>query len=199
MAPPADWHTGAAPPETTRMSASPESLGHITAEQYLDFENSPHASRHELVDGWLYAMVGGTLRHEHIALNLAAALSTHLAGGPCRPYKGDLKLRLGDDFYYPDIIVRCDVDTSDDATWLSDADVIIEVLSPSTQRYDRGDKRIAYWRAPSLAEYITVAQHEQLAERQRAPGSDIERIQGEGAELHIARLDFRMPLADLYV
>jgi len=98
------------------------------------FENPPHASRHELVDGWLYAMVSETLRHERIALNLAAALSAHLAGGACRPYKGDLKLRLGDGFHYPDTIVRCDDES-----------------------------------------------------------------QGDGADLHIERLGFRIRLADLYL
>ena len=154
--------------------------------------------RHELVDGWLYAMVGGTIRHERIGGNLFAALASHLAGGPCRAYKGDLKLRLGDDFYDPDIIVRGDDDTPDDATWLSDADVLIEVLSPSTQRCARGDKRQAYWAAPSLAEYITVAQHDELAERQSARDAAIERFEGDDAVLRIQRLGFEISLAELY-
>ena len=78
------------------MLVSPESLPRLTPDDYLGYEQQQ--LRHELVDGYLYAMTGASDRHEEIALNLAAALRTHLRGGPCRVYKGNLKIRVADDF-----------------------------------------------------------------------------------------------------
>ena len=110
------------------MIISPEILPRMSAGQYLDYEQTQEI-RHELVDGYLYAMVGASDRHEEIAMNLAAALSLHLRGGPCRVYKSDLKLRIGDDFYYPDIFVRCGTERGD-PYFKTDPVLIVEVLSP---------------------------------------------------------------------
>jgi len=123
------------------MIASPESLPRLGPEAYLEYERE-QSLRHELVDGYLYAMTGSSDRHEEIALNLAAALRVHLKGTPCRAYKGDLKLRVADDFYYPDVFVRCGEDRGD-AYFKTDPVLIAEGLSPSAPRYDRGDKRLA--------------------------------------------------------
>jgi Uma2 family endonuclease len=122
---------------------SPESLPRMTPDQYLHYETE-QPIRHELVDGYLYAMTGANDRHEEIALNLASALQVHLRGTGCRAYKGDLKIRVADDFYYPDIFVRCN-EQRHDPYFKTDPLLIIEVLSPSTQRYDRGDERLAYF------------------------------------------------------
>jgi Uma2 family endonuclease len=114
------------------MLTSPESLPRLKPTGYLAYERE-RSTRHELVDGYLYAITGSTDRHEEIALNLATALHTHLRGSDCRVYKGDLKIRVGDDFYYPDVFVRCGA-RGGDAYFKTDPVMIAEVLSPSTQR-----------------------------------------------------------------
>jgi Uma2 family endonuclease len=82
------------------MIISLDALPRMTPDDYLVYEHQ-QSVRHELVDGYLYAMTGASDRHEEIALNLAAALQAHLRGTGCRAYKGDLKIRSADDFFIP--------------------------------------------------------------------------------------------------
>lgn len=179
------------------MHAQPESLPRMSPEAYLAFEQDQEA-RHELVDGYLYAMTGASDRHEEIALNLAAALRVHLRGSQCRVYKGDLKIRIADDFYYPDVFVRCS-EQRGDAYFKTDPVMIAEVLSPSTQRHDRGDKRLAYSQIPTLRDYLLIAQDRMLVEIYR-PGdlSHCQRLDQPEDLLCLDALGFSMSLADLY-
>lgn len=85
------------------MTISPESLPQMSPNDYLKYESSQDI-RHELVDGYLYAMTGASDRLEEITLNLVASLHAHLRGSACRAYKGDLKIRHQDNFYYPDVL-----------------------------------------------------------------------------------------------
>jgi len=133
-----------------------ESLPRLSAEEYLAFERESEI-RHELMDGYLYAMTGASDRHEEIAANLLAALHGHLHGSGCRVYGSNLKIRVGDDFLYPDLFVRCASERGD-PFFKTDPTLVIEILSPGTQRYDRGDKRLAYQSLVSLKEYVLVAQ-----------------------------------------
>lgn len=179
------------------MYATPESLPRLTAAEYIDWENQQEI-RHELVDGYLYAMTGASLRHDEIAMNLAAALHTHLAGGPCRVYKSDIKVQVANNFYYPDIVVRCeDGQTTANEYSLADPKVIIEVLSPSTQRFDRGDKRLAYQQIPSLSDYILISQDSVLVELFGSDGSVV-RVDAETDVLTVQSLGFSIRLLDLY-
>ena len=180
------------------MYASPESLPRMNPAEYLDWETQQD-TRHELVDGYLYAMTGASLRHDEIAMNIAAALHQHLKGGACRVYKSDIKIRIANNFYYPDISVRCG-DTADDADHysLSDPTCIIEILSPSTQRFDRGDKRLAYQQIPSLKEYILVAQREILIEQFIGEEPSFS-LRQTADVLRLPSLNFSMPLSEIYV
>jgi Uma2 family endonuclease len=135
-----------------------ESLPRMSVSDYLALERESEI-RHELVDGYLYAMTGASDRHEEIAANLLAALHQHLQGTGCRVYGSNLKIRVGDDFLYPDLFVRCAAERGD-SYFKTDPKLVVEVLSPNTQRYDRGDKRLAYQSLPSLQEYVLVAQDE---------------------------------------
>lgn len=179
------------------MYATPESLPRLTAAEYLDWENQQEI-RHELVDGYLYAMTGASLRHDEISMNLAAALYNHLAGSSCRVYKSDIKVQVANNYYYPDIIVRCD-DGQSTANEFSLADpmVIIEVLSPSTQRFDRGDKRLAYQQINSLTDYLLVSQDSMLVEHFRADGS-VMTLKNKDDVLSIEGLQFSILLAQIY-
>jgi Uma2 family endonuclease len=146
-----------------------ESLPRMSVPAYLAFERESEI-RHELVDGYLYAMTGASDRHEEIAANLLAAIHQHLQGSGCRVYGSNLKIRVGDDFLYPDLFVRCAAERGD-SYFKTDPTLIIEVLSPNAQRYDRGDKRPAYQSLPSLQEYLLVAQDEPNIEVHRRTDS----------------------------
>lgn len=120
------------------MHIMPESLLRLTVPEYLDWDNHQE-TRHELLDGYLYAMSSASLRHDEIAMNFATALYSHLAGSGCRVCKSDIKVQVGNSFYYPDIVVQCSGSQSTVSDFsLIDPKVIIEVPSPSTQRFDRG-------------------------------------------------------------
>ncbi len=169
----------------------------MSPEAYLAYEQDQPV-RHELVDGYLYAMTGATDRHEEIALNLATALRTHLRGGPCRVYKGDLKIRVADDFYYPDVFVRCGEERGD-PYFKTDPVVIAEVLSPGTQRYDRGDKRLAFFTLPTLSEYVLIAQDRTRVEvYRRGSHAAPERLERPQDLLRLESLGFTLPLSELY-
>ena len=180
------------------MPVSPDTLPRMTPEEYLAYEHSQEI-RHELVDGYLYAMTGASRRHEEIALNLAAALHAHLRGKPCRAYKGDLKIRVGADFHYPDVFVRCGEPAADgDPYAASDPVLVAEVLSPSTQRYDRGDKRLACWSLPSMREYVLIAQDRRHVEVTRLGEPESIVLTRDEDSLTLDSIGFSMALADLY-
>ena len=178
------------------MHVSPEALPRIEPDDYLAYERAQDI-RHELVDGYLYAMTGASDRHEEIALNLASALRVHLRGGPCRAYKGDPKIRSADDFYYPDVFVRCGEERGDPC-FKTDPVVIAEVLSPSTQRHDRGDKRLAYRRLPSLCEYLLIAQNRPQVEILRRGEDEPLVLERSSDTLVLDSIGFSMTLAELY-
>jgi len=178
------------------MTLSPESLPRMSPNEYLNYENSQEI-RHELVDGYLYAMTGASDRHEEITLNLVASLHAHLRGSSCRAYKGDLKIRQQDDFYYPDVFVRCSEERGD-PYFKTDPVLVAEVLSPSTQRYDQGDKRMAYWSLPTLQEYILIWQDRMRVELTRRDQPDTIVLEKPDDMLVLDSVDFSFTLADLY-
>lgn len=132
----------------------------LSVEDFLSGEERAEV-RHEYVAGDVYAMGGASTRHNGLALNLSAALLAHVRGGPCKLYMSDVKVRIqvkGEDyFYYPDVMVTCRPD--DAAThYRVHPKVLVEVLSPSTERTDRREKRFLYQCIPALEEYVLVSQ-----------------------------------------
>lgn len=180
------------------MIISAETLPRMTVDQYLRYEQE-NDIRHELVDGYLYAMVGNSDRHEEITCNLLAALHQHLRSTPCRVYGSNLKLRVRDNFYYPDLFVRCGNDPGD-RYFKTDPILVAEILSPSTLRYDQGDKRLAYQTLASLKEYVITAQDTQYAEIYRRMDEGWEHLVygPETDHLPLTSVDFAIPFADLY-
>ena len=118
-------------------------------------------SRHEFVDGRIYAMSGASRRHNEICLDLASALQAHLRGGPCRTYIEAVKVQISDDigeaYYYPDVFVACEPG-DDDSHVVHNPKLIIEVLSESTSRIDRTDKLTNYKRIPTVEEIVLIEQ-----------------------------------------
>lgn len=133
----------------------------LTEAEYLAFERSAE-SRHEFHRGEIFAMAGASESHNLITLALASAVRAKLQGKPCRTYSVDMRVyaRESKTYMYPDIVVACPpiefLDEKRDT--LLNPQVVIEVLSPSTEAYDRGAKFDLYREAPSLQQYVLVSQ-----------------------------------------
>ncbi len=148
--------------------------------------------RHEYLGGYVYAMTGGSLRHNRIALNIASHLMQLLAGSPCQVFINDVKLHVqaANSVYYPDVLVHCGQGPAGDAKVLTDAALIVEVLSDSTAQTDRREKRAAYQRLSGLRVYWIVSQDTQRAEvhLRDAEGSWTVQVLGRGELLPTAGL-----------
>lgn len=114
--------------------------------------------RHEFVAGEVFAMAGADEAHVTVAGNVYMALRQGLSGTPCRTFITDMKLRVeaADAFFYPDVMVTCSAADAADTLVKREPLLLVEVLSPATAAYDRGDKFAAYRRLASLREYLLV-------------------------------------------
>lgn len=142
------------------MSAIPEPQW--TVKSYLAFEEASDV-RHEYVDGYVYAMAGVSRQHDLITGNVFATLHAQLKDSPCEVHTGDMRVRVNAEVYaYPDVSVVCDKPQFGDEKpdTLLNPTVIFEVLSPTTERFDRGKKSAGYRAMPSLQEYVLIAQDE---------------------------------------
>jgi Uma2 family endonuclease len=133
----------------------------LTEEQYLEIERTAER-KSEYFNGEMFAMAGASIQHVAINDNLVGILLRVLAGSGCRSYSRDLRLRISSTgmYTYPDMVVICGkIQLSEtDKNTVTNPTVIVEILSPSTQNYDRGDKFAHYRAIPSLREYVMIAQ-----------------------------------------
>ena len=138
--------------------------GPMSVEEYLRFEAAAE-TKHEYVDGEVYAMTGVTLRHAKIVTNLVKRLARAAEGGPCQVIAVDVKVRAAKErVYYPDIVVVC-TPHLDDELVIDDPCYVVEVTSPGTARTDRGEKRAAYRGVASLRAYHIVDHRRRRVER----------------------------------
>ena len=129
---------------------------YLSPEEYLQMEAQSDI-KHEYIVGQVYAMAGATDIHVTIALNMAVLLRSHLRGTGCRVYISDMKVKIENkSFFYPDVIVTCDARDRENTTYKEYPRLIIEVLSDSTEAFDRGDKFADYQTLPSLQEYVLI-------------------------------------------
>lgn len=133
-----------------------------TPDEFLDFERAtPY--KHELLDGRVLDMVGGSENHSIITAQVTMLLGMHLRGRSCTVFSSDLRVATpGRSYFYPDVTVTCGPRQfeHEQRDSLTNPTVIVEVLSPSTAAYDRGDKFHAYQTIPSLQHYVLIA-HDQ--------------------------------------
>lgn len=175
----------------------------LTPDQYLQMEETGNI-KHEYIDGQIYAMAGATDTHVTIAGNLFALLRNHVRGSSCRVYISDMKARIErlNRFYYPDIIVSCDERDRQTSTYKSFPSLIIEVLSDSTEAFDRGDKFADYQQTESLREYILISTKQQRVDCLRRNEQQLWVFQSYDRREHISfRLDsinFEIKLELLY-
>lgn len=167
----------------------------MTAAEFLLWDET-QADRHEFVRGEIFMMPGGIDRNSTVALNLVVALRPHLGGSPCHVYASDVKLRIeaADCFFYPDLMVTCSPADLDSRKFKHEPLLVVEVLSPSTAAFDRGDKFADYRQLPSLAEYLLVDVDRQRCDlyRKGADGLWVLHPSGPTEALHLASVDLRI-------
>lgn len=181
------------------MIASP---GHLTPDDYLQLETESPV-KHEYIDGQVYAMAGASDSHVTIALNLATLLRSHVRGTGCRVYISDMKARVEarNRFYYPDVMVTCDPRDQETADYKRFPKLIVEVLSESTEAFDRGDKFADYQTLESLQEYVLINTRHQRVESFRRNEARLWVLQyytPEVEKFHLESLGFTDTLAALY-
>ena len=184
------------------MSANPKRL--LTPEEYLAQERRAEF-RSEYFRGEVFAMAGASWEHTLVKDNLAAETRGHLKEGPCRVLTSDLRVKITATgmYTYPDIAIVCEKPQFEDDVFdtLLNPHALVEVLSDSTEKYDRGAKFAHYRQIPSLREYVLVAQDRVLMERyvRQADESWILTVftDATGA-FEFASVPVRVPLAEVY-
>jgi Uma2 family endonuclease len=172
----------------------------LTPQEYFEWE-AQQRDRHEYFDGEVYAMAGGSMAHADIALNIAGTIKQHLAGR-CKVRNSDAKVGITENgpFTYPDVSVSCDDRDRTAQQFIQSPCLIIEVLSPSTEAYDRGGKFKLYRRLASLQEYVLVGSEAQSIEvfRRNPSGSWEFTAYGEGDEVTLSSIDLRVSIDGFY-
>ena len=171
----------------------------VSYADYLAIE-ARSGARHEYVDGVVEALAGGSARHARLGASLGRVLGNLLGDGPCQPYSSDLRLRVPATHFagYPDLSVICgDPEApADDRHAAINPVLIVEVLSESTERWDRGGKFFHYQQLPSLTHYLLVSQDAPRIEHfQRQPdGSWRYQMFGPGEAVHLSALGVALPV-----
>ena len=164
---------------------------HFSFQEYVRLEESSTV-KHEFLDGLVWAMAGGSPDHAAVAVNVSTLLATQLRDRPCRVFGSDLRVRVKETGLgtYPDVSVVCgrlELDPDDpQGHTVTNPVLLVEVLSPSTDAYDRGEKLAHYKRIPSLQEVVLVAYDRRQLE--------VWRREGSGWILDVAHGDQRAPL-----
>lgn len=183
------------------MIASPQNA-YLTAEEYLQREkNTP--VKHEYINGEIYAMAGATDTHVTIAGNIFALLLSHLRGSGCRVYISDMKARIESKnrFYYPDVMVTCEEKDRENTTYKKFPRLIIEVLSDSTEAFDRGDKFVDYQSLETLQEYVLINSNKARIECFRRTEKNLWMLQfytEADRQFQFSSIDFSGTIDDIY-
>jgi Uma2 family endonuclease len=183
----------------------PRTLSHFSPEEYLAFERGTDA-KHEYLDGHVYAMAGESIEHSRICVNVAGELRARLKGSPCEVLSPNMKVVTSPSglFSYPDVVVLCGEPRFYDERRdiLTNPTLVFEVLSPSTEAYDRGEKFLRYrTQIEALREYVLVSQHRPLVEHyvRQSDGSWSYSSAGDLSEaIDLSSIDCRLPLSEIY-
>lgn len=175
---------------------------YITPEEYLQLELQSDV-KHEYIDGYVYAMAGANDAHVTVTLNLATLLRNHVRGSGCRVFMSDMKARIEklNRYYYPDIMVTCDARDKENMTEKKYPCLIVEVLSDSTEAFDRGDKFADYQVLETLQEYVLINVKRPRVECFRRSGEGLWLLQsyaGSGGTFRLESVDFGAEMNVLY-
>ena len=176
----------------------------VSVAEYLAAEKTA-AFKSEYFNGETFAMAGASRPHNRVKDNLIGELHARFKGGPCQTFSSDQRVLVDRTglYTYPDLVIVCgEVETAEhDDDTVTNPRVVVEVLSPSTERYDRTTKFRHYQQMPSVQEYLLVSQAEPLCERftRQDDGSwALVSFVGLDAAVELRSVGVRVPLADLY-
>ncbi len=183
------------------MIAQPQYPQKMTPAEYLAWE-AQQEHRHEYVDGEILAMTGGSIPHTKIYLNFYTALRPHLRERGCEAYVADVKVQTHKNsrYFYPDIVITCNADDLQSEQFVKNPTVMIEVLSPSTASYDRGEKFKYYRQIASLEEYVLVDSKSMSVEVYRRGEGKMWSYYayGEGEAIVLRSIEFECAIEVLY-
>ena len=176
----------------------------FTIEEYLAMEEAA-TEKNEYYRGEIFAMSGAKMPHNRISVNLLIELGTKLKGKQCQPFGSDQRIHIEANtlFTYPDISIICgEPETLNNDNWnVLNPSVLIEILSPSTKNYDRGEKFKLYRDIPILKEYILVDSetiHIEIFRLNEARRWELEEYNAAGEMLYIRTINEYISLADIY-
>ncbi|RKU17722.1 hypothetical protein C6503_10605 [Candidatus Poribacteria bacterium] len=175
----------------------------LTPQEYLAWERKADI-KHEYLRGEIIAMSGASRAHSLIVTNISGELYIQLKEGMCEVHTNDMRVRTTPEtsYFYPDVVVVCDQPRFEDNTFdtLLNPIVLVEVLSPSTEAYDRGEKFEHYQQLTSLREYILVSQDEVRVEHHRRQRTEWQPIEFRSLEdvLSLTSIDCELSLEDIY-
>jgi Uma2 family endonuclease len=176
---------------------------YYTPEEYLALERAAEY-KSEYLAGEIFAMAGASEDHNTIATNIVRQLGNQFQGRPCRVYVSDMRVRVSPAglYTYPDVVALCGPRefADDHRDTLINPTVIFEILSPSTEAYDRGEKFAQYWRLASLTDYVLVAQDRARVEHctRQGDGWFVTAASALDDALRLASIDAVLPLAAIY-
>ncbi|MGI9280854.1 MAG: Uma2 family endonuclease [Endozoicomonas sp.] len=173
----------------------------ISVENYLAEEQESEV-KHEYVNGYIYAMVGSSRRHNLLNVTLTTLFKMHLTGTGCQVFASVMKVKAGastdDIFFYPDVVVSCS-SNSQNPYIEEEPKLIVEILSPSTEKYDRLAKLDAYTKISSLEEYLLVDQNDlKIDLYQHDKGQWKLTRYSQGDELHLSSIDYSVAVSTIY-
>ncbi len=176
----------------------------MTVEEYLALERQSE-TRNEFLNGEMFARTGASRRHNRTALNVATTLDRQLASRGCEVFVSGMRVQISavHHFTYPDVVVACGEPrfTDGEVDTLLNPTLIVEVLSTSTERYDRGAKFESYRTLPSLAEYVLIAQdrvHVEHFVRQGSGAWLLTETDGHEDRVELPSIGCALALADVY-
>jgi Uma2 family endonuclease len=182
------------------MAAHPRGL-YMSVEEYLELDSNSLEGRYEYIDGYVYMLAGGTADHSTISMNMTSTLRRLLHGSSCRVYNTDVRVRLSKRRYvYPDASVTCDPRERGKITTIEKPRLVVEILSSSTEAYDRGRKFSFYRECPSIQEYVLVSTEIQAVEVFRRESENLWTLHpfGPGYVVELTSLEIRFPIEAIY-
>lgn len=174
---------------------------HLTPEEYFAWEEQ-QLEKHELIDGEVYAMSGGSVNHGRIAIKLTAMFDAHLEQGGCITGNSDIKINIvnTNNYTYPDASVTCDERDKNTPNYFTYPCLIVEVLSKTTEAYDRGGKFRMYQNNPVLKDYLLVSSTAIEIDLYRKNDAEQWMIinYGEGDIIELKSINLSFPIEQIY-
>ncbi|MGI9277759.1 MAG: Uma2 family endonuclease [Endozoicomonas sp.] len=173
----------------------------MSVDAYLEAEKESGV-KHEYVNGYIHAMVGSSRRHNLLAVTISRLLGNHLQGTGCDVFVSDMKVKAGGKtenvFFYPDVMVSCN--RHQQSRYIEEEPrLIVEVLSPSTEHFDRLAKLEAYTQIPTLEEYLLVDQRDMKIDLYRRSGEQwLLTRHGESDVIELSSINYSVAVTSIY-